>query len=231
MDGVVGDIQHANFQTYFQVAVTVAALYDHLITLDVERKKWSAVNVFFIINRYFGEALPLRMFVQNLLHPLTSMLTASCAFSLVFQDSCKIASKVQGWGCHVLIWSMQAIMLYRICCLYKHSRKLMVHLMPARITPQALIPQVHLQVHLQVLLPQAALLLVHLLPHALLPQVHLSQAALHVIPPQAALQVLLPQASLLLEVFLLLTEESTTAYHLLQAGISYPGRQYLCLSW
>ncbi|KIJ94819.1 hypothetical protein K443DRAFT_683451 [Laccaria amethystina LaAM-08-1] len=114
--------QQAKFQTYFQVAITVAVLYDHLITLDVEidliwKKKWSAVKVLFVINRYFGEALPLYL-ARVLIHQFPPK-------DNVVQE-CKIASKVQGWGSHVIIWSMQAIMLYRICCLFNRSKKVTI---------------------------------------------------------------------------------------------------------
>jgi hypothetical protein len=53
------------------------------------------------------------------------------------------AFKVEQWGCHVMIWSMQgllqelrlncmpifahlAIMQYRICCMYNYSRKIVI---------------------------------------------------------------------------------------------------------
>ena len=53
------------------------------------------------------------------------------------------AFKVEQWGCHVMIWSMQgllqelslncvltfphlAIMQYRICCMYNYSRKVVI---------------------------------------------------------------------------------------------------------
>ncbi|EDQ99747.1 uncharacterized protein LACBIDRAFT_315296 [Laccaria bicolor S238N-H82] len=112
--------QQAQFQTYFQVAITAAVLYDHVITLDVEKKKWSAVNVFFIINRYLGEAVPLYLARVLILRFSPQDL------QLIQLLRCNIASKVQGWGSHVVIWSMQAIMLYRICCLYKNSRKVTI---------------------------------------------------------------------------------------------------------
>lgn len=49
---------------YIQVAVTIAVFYDHFTTFDLEveliwKKKWTFVTVLFIINGYFGEALPL----------------------------------------------------------------------------------------------------------------------------------------------------------------------------
>ncbi|KAG2004846.1 hypothetical protein CC2G_003356 [Coprinopsis cinerea AmutBmut pab1-1] len=47
---------------YWQVAATTAVLYDHVTTLDLEvelvwRRKWTFVQVLFVVNRYLGDAL------------------------------------------------------------------------------------------------------------------------------------------------------------------------------
>jgi hypothetical protein len=64
------------------------------------------------------------------------------------------AFKVEQWGCHVMIWSMQgslqeqylnriltfphpAIMQYRICCMYNYSRKIVI-LVAAAFTAEML---------------------------------------------------------------------------------------------
>ena len=76
-----------------------------------------------------------------------------CDYNLSFQPSVMVqttgtflgspAFKVEQWGCHIMIWSMQgllqelylncvltfphtAIMQYRICCMYDYSRKIVI---------------------------------------------------------------------------------------------------------
>lgn len=104
---------------YVQVAVTVAIFYDHFTTWDLEvelvwKRKWTVVTVLFIINRYLGDFLPLYLTSELILSPSPG---GKCNPAVV---------KVMQWGCHFMMWSMQAIMQYRICCMYKHSRRLIV---------------------------------------------------------------------------------------------------------
>lgn len=103
---------------YVQVAVTIAVFYDHFTTFDLEveliwKKKWTFVTVLFIINRYFGEALPLYLTSDLILGPSSAEKNGECS----------PAPKIEGWASHVIIWSMQAIMQYRIFTMYKQSKR------------------------------------------------------------------------------------------------------------
>lgn len=56
--------------------------------------------------------------------------------------------KVEAWGSTVLIWSMQAIMQYRVSCMYKHQRKavfLMVTAFAIEVLSMAAINLVYLR--------------------------------------------------------------------------------------
>ncbi|EDR07803.1 putative proline-rich protein [Laccaria bicolor S238N-H82] len=89
--------QQAKFQTYVQAFPNQSRSRLRFFMTTVAliwRKKWSLVNIFFIISRQanpgFVEVLILQFSPKNV------------------SQECITASKVQGWGCHIMIWSMQA---------------------------------------------------------------------------------------------------------------------------
>ncbi|KAF9467225.1 hypothetical protein BDZ94DRAFT_1249888 [Collybia nuda] len=97
-----------------QLATTVIIVYDHLTTFDREieliwAKKWSLAQIFFIINRYLGDAV--YMYVKTI------------GTSPTIQNVTFIWACFQTWGLNIVLWSMQAIMQHRIASIYSNSRK------------------------------------------------------------------------------------------------------------
>ncbi|KAG2012927.1 hypothetical protein CC2G_009877 [Coprinopsis cinerea AmutBmut pab1-1] len=60
-DPILNNIITQNLH-YWQIAATTVALYDHVSTLDLEieliwKKKFSTVQILYLLNRYSGDAL------------------------------------------------------------------------------------------------------------------------------------------------------------------------------
>ncbi|CAA7270402.1 unnamed protein product [Cyclocybe aegerita] len=109
---------------YATVAFSMAALYDHIITLDAEidhiwlrRSKITLVRVLFLINRYMGEVALLYTAVSLLYNTDTGPNRVS-----------REPMKFVGWAGSTVLWSMQGIMAFRISSMYHHKRAIIATL-------------------------------------------------------------------------------------------------------
>ncbi|KAJ3500648.1 hypothetical protein NLJ89_g9702 [Agrocybe chaxingu] len=130
---------------YATVAFSMAALYDHIITLDAEidhiwlrRSKITLVRVLFLINRYMGEVALLYTTVSLLYNTDTGpnrlyvvfqrSLGAKLTFRSVSHQTGKEPMKFVGWAGSTVLWSMQGIMAFRISSMYHHKRAIIATL-------------------------------------------------------------------------------------------------------
>jgi len=113
-----------NFQVarYIQVAAAAVVVYDHVTTIDLEfelmrKRRRSFVELLFIVNRYLGTALPVANLAISLL-----------VTTINYHKECSLRFNLSVWGTCVMLWSMQAIMQYRIYAMYRCSRKVLLFL-------------------------------------------------------------------------------------------------------
>jgi len=97
-----------------QLVPTVVVLYDHLITIDqdvnlVWTKPWTLAKVLFLWNRHFGSLFLLTEALVFYVQPISDQF-------------CHDWFIVQCWSIAVIIWSMQAIMLFRTFAMYNQNR-------------------------------------------------------------------------------------------------------------
>ncbi|KAG9313976.1 hypothetical protein JVU11DRAFT_4752 [Chiua virens] len=104
-----------------QVAVTCAALYDHVLSLGREidliwMKPPSLVTVLYVIDRYLGD-------VNELVFVLfSSKLKRACSPSI----RCIRLFEFRAWGALIYSWATQATMQLRIYALYRQSKRILV---------------------------------------------------------------------------------------------------------
>ncbi|KDR79352.1 hypothetical protein GALMADRAFT_137199 [Galerina marginata CBS 339.88] len=122
------------FVSYAAVALSVGAIYDHLITLDREmRSKWTLTQLLFFISRYLSDAILIYgavsltintktrnsdRFVHEYLHS-TGLLTTT-------HRSCRHPFVAIAWGGIIAFWASQAITIVRVSSMYNHSRKIVI---------------------------------------------------------------------------------------------------------
>ncbi|KAF6742570.1 hypothetical protein DFP72DRAFT_1081795 [Ephemerocybe angulata] len=119
----------------FYIACMTIVLYDHLTTLDLEieliwKKKWSLIQVLYLINRY----LPDISFLYGSLFGYLKRHTQNCgscslvaSFDLIHSTFlefwtlflCPSLSRVQTWLSIIALQAMQGIMVHRTICMYR----------------------------------------------------------------------------------------------------------------
>ncbi|KAF6760652.1 hypothetical protein DFP72DRAFT_77357 [Ephemerocybe angulata] len=97
----------------FYIACMTIVLYDHLTTLDLEieliwKKKWSLIQVLYLINRYLPD--------------ISFLYGVSLAVWVSEETHAKVRpslSRVQTWLSIIALQAMQGIMVHRTICMYR----------------------------------------------------------------------------------------------------------------
>ncbi|KDR79463.1 hypothetical protein GALMADRAFT_1241518 [Galerina marginata CBS 339.88] len=109
-----------------RLSVATCVIYDHATTLDEEveliwkRPKWTAVQFFFFLNRYVGDALQIYAAVMWEKHVSAGVRRPFGA--IVYSQLTPL-----------FLGSMQAIMVYRVCSMHNNDRKIKALLFTALI--------------------------------------------------------------------------------------------------
>ncbi|KAF8962079.1 hypothetical protein BDZ97DRAFT_2076573 [Flammula alnicola] len=107
---------------YIYLALSVATLYDHLITLDLEvdfiwrRPKFSIAQTLFIINRYLGDVVLTYAAIVLIMQSSPSTFQKGLVVS---SSQCQMLGSLQTWAGAVITWTMQGIMVIRINAMYR----------------------------------------------------------------------------------------------------------------
>ncbi|KAF5310026.1 hypothetical protein D9619_010283 [Psilocybe cf. subviscida] len=120
IEGLLADRNGA----YIYLAFCVAALYDHLTSLDLEvdfiwrrPKLTSVAQLAFIVNRYLGDAVLIYIATVLILQARPEAVGHPHSKDL----QCASLRQVSVWGAAVVTWTMQAIMVTRINVMYRDS--------------------------------------------------------------------------------------------------------------
>ncbi|TFK19012.1 hypothetical protein FA15DRAFT_674837 [Coprinopsis marcescibilis] len=119
-DDLVRVLEVSKNGLYFQVAATVVILWDHATTFDLEveliwKKKWSLVQIFYLLNRYVGNGV----FIHGTAYQIWTK-------GKLFEIGCRSGVYVQAWMAIVTVYSMQGIIINRVWCMYHRSRKILI---------------------------------------------------------------------------------------------------------